>query len=54
MIEAVHIEENEVSFPYSQGTNVEKNFIITLFVDKKQNSTYIWIIVKIFGMFRVY
>jgi hypothetical protein len=36
MIGAVHVEENDVSFSYSQGTDVEKNFIITLFIDKKK------------------
>ena len=40
MIGAVHIEENYVSFSYSQGTDVEKNFIITMFVDKKKFNVY--------------
>jgi hypothetical protein len=41
MIGAVHIEENDVSFSFSQGTDVEKNFIITLFVDKKKFNLYL-------------
>jgi hypothetical protein len=43
MIGAVHIEENDVSFSYSKGTDVEKNIIITLLVDMK-------IIQLIFGL----
>jgi len=35
VIGAVHIEENDMSFSYSQGPDVEKKFIITLFVDMK-------------------
>jgi hypothetical protein len=54
MIGALHIEENDASFSYIQGTDVEKNFILTLFIEKKKNSTYIWIIIKILGIFRVY
>jgi len=40
MIGDVHIEENDVSFSYSQETDVEKNFINTLFVDKKNFNLY--------------
>jgi len=53
MIGAVHSEENDWSFSYSQGTDVEKIFIITLSVDNKKYSTYIWIIIKIRGICRV-
>jgi len=53
MIGAVHIEENDVIFSYSQGTDVEKFHNYTVCRQEK-NSTYIWIIIKIIGILRVY